>query len=1157
MPARGRKGDPARSVRRAPATAARRKPVAAGEALVEAQNQLAATSEILRVISRSRSDAQPVFDTIAASALKLCGATSANVFTYDGALVHLASLVNLTPGGADAVRSLWPRPPSRELAGARAILTRSAVEIPDVAEDADFVPTAATALAGNFRSILAVPLLRDGEPIGAIAVGRLEAGAFPASQLALLRTFAEQAVIAIENVRLFTELATRNGELTEALEQRTATAEILQVISRSQTDVQPVFDTIAAAALKLCRASSGLVFTFDGELIHLVANANLNPKDADAWRRSFPRRPSRDTAATRAILTGSIAAVPDVLQDPEYAIGATAATTGFRSALAVPLMREGKAIGAVGVGRPEPGPFSDGQIELLKTFADQAVIAIENVRLFNELEARNRDLAGALERETATGDVLKVISRSAFELQPVLDTVIETAARLCGAEHGHVHRYDGEVLRFAAGYGNRPEMFDYLREHPVPLGPGSISGEAATRRAPVHWHDVLAEPGYQRGEVQKLGGYRTILAVPMLRGDELKGVIVMWKTRVEPFTDKQVELVATFADQAVIAIENVRLFNQVESRNTELRIALEQQTATSELLKVIGRSAFDLQPVFETLVENAVRLCAAERGVIFRFDGQLLRVVATHNMSPELRTFFDEHPIPPGRGSMSGRAAFERRTIHVHDVRSDPEYTYGGSRVDPYRTVLAVPMLGADELLGVIVIYRHEVRPFTDNQIALVETFADQAVIAIKNVRLLTELEARTRDLTKSVGELRALGEVGRAVSSTLNLETVLATIVARATELAGLDGGSMWEYDDAREEFRLRATHGMPDELVDALRAAPIRKGEGALGRLAVTGEPVEIFDIANEPSYPSRLRGVLTRHGYRSVLAVPLLREDQLLGALAVNRNGPGGFAPEIVELMRTFATQSALAIQNARLFREIEQKSRELEAASRHKSEFLANMSHELRTPLNAIIGFSEVLAEQLFGPVNEKQADYLNDILESGRHLLSLINDILDLSKIEAGRMELEASEFDLPRAIENALILVRERASRHGIELVHDVDAGLGAIRADERKVKQVLLNLLTNALKFTPDGGRVEVRARAFDGSAEISVADTGIGIAAEDQAAVFEEFRQVGTESKKVEGTGLGLAISRKFIELHGGRIGVTSEPGRGSTFAFTLPLR
>ena len=371
------------------------------------------------------------------------------------------------------------------------------------------------------------------------------------------------------------------------------------------------------------------------------------------------------------------------------------------------------------------------------------------------------------------------------------------------------------------------------------------------------------------------------------------------------------------------------------------------------------------------------------------------------------------------------------------------------------------------------------------------------------------------------------------------------------------MEGASMFEYDEAREEFNLHTSYRVPDEVAASLRSSRIRKGEGALGRLALTPEPVQIVDIADEASYQSRVRNMLVRRGWRSLLAVPLLRENRLLGGLVVNRSVPGPFPAEVIELLKTFATQSALAIQNARLFREIEQKSRELESASRHKSEFLANMSHELRTPLNAIIGFSEVLSERMFGDVNEKQAEYLGDILESARHLLALINDILDLSKIEAGRMELEAASFDLPTAIDNTLVLVRERAQRRTIDLARTIDERLGVVVADERKVKQVLLNLLSNALKFTPEGGRIDVSARAHDGVAEISVHDTGIGIAAEDQEAVFEEFRQVGTARKKAEGTGLGLAISRKFIELHGGRIWVKSEPGTGSTFTFTLPLK
>jgi signal transduction histidine kinase len=458
--------------------------------------------------------------------------------------------------------------------------------------------------------------------------------------------------------------------------------------------------------------------------------------------------------------------------------------------------------------------------------------------------------------------------------------------------------------------------------------------------------------------------------------------------------------------------------------------------------------------------------------------------------------------------------------------------------------------------IGVIAVNRAEPGPFSDTQIELLKTFADQAVIAVENVRLFKELQARTGELTQSVEKLTALGEVSRAVNSTLDVETVLDTIVSRASQLAGAAGCSIYEYDESSQQFELRATHNDDTEFVEALRTVPLRKGEGLMGRAADMREPIQIPDITQAGAYESSVRDTLIRFGYRALLAVPLLREDQIIGSLSFNRKAPGEFPPEVVDVLKTFATQSALAIQNARLFREIADKSRQLEAASRHKSEFLANMSHELRTPLNAIIGFSEVLTERMFGELNEKQDEYLKDIYASGQHLLSLINDILDLSKIEAGRMELELADFDLPSAIDNALTLVRERATRRGITLGRTIDERLGMVRGDERKVKQVLLNLLSNALKFTPEGGRIDISARLQDVAAEIAVADTGVGIAPEDQEAVFEEFRQVGTADKKVEGTGLGLALSRKFIELHGGTIWVKSQVGAGSTFTFTLPV-
>jgi signal transduction histidine kinase/HAMP domain-containing protein len=638
--------------------------------------------------------------------------------------------------------------------------------------------------------------------------------------------------------------------------------------------------------------------------------------------------------------------------------------------------------------------------------------------------------------------------------------------------------------------------------------------------------------------------------------------------RIDVRTGDELEALADEFNHTAAKLEEsyATLEQKVETRTRELAdanaglsLALERQTATSEVLKVISRSTFDLIPVLETLAENATRLCGAQQGHIFQLDGEALRFAVGYGTSSESKAHFERHPVPLGPGSVPGRAASERQTVQVPDVQAEPgDRLAEASRREDWRTALAVPMLREGALLGVIAIWKTRVEQFTDKQIELVQTFADQAVIAVENVRLIELLRARTAELAQSVEELRALGEVGQAVSSTLDLETVLDTIVTRAVQLSSASGGVIYEYDETTGEFsRISGAHGLDDDLRQVLAAAPLRLGEGAAGRAAARQAPVQVADVLAEGAYDvARVRAIFERHGYRSMLAVPMLFERQIVGVLVVWGREPGTFAQEIVGLLQTLATQSVLAIQNARLFREIADKSKQLEAASRHKSEFLANMSHELRTPLNAIIGFSEVLSEGMFGELNDKQAEYLQDIMESGRHLLSLINDILDLSKIEAGRVELEPADFDLPGAIDNALLLMRERANRKGIALGRTIDERLGIVRADERKVKQVLLNLLSNALKFTPEGGRVHVRAEMRGEMAEISVTDSGVGIAPEDQDAVFEEFRQVGTAAKKAEGTGLGLALSRKFIELHGGMIGVKSQPGQGATFTFTLPL-
>ncbi|HVG76846.1 MAG TPA: GAF domain-containing protein [Patescibacteria group bacterium] len=653
----------------------------------------------------------------------------------------------------------------------------------------------------------------------------------------------------------------------------------------------------------------------------------------------------------------------------------------------------------------------------------------------------------------------------------------------------------------------------------------------------------LAQPiQILQASAAKIGAGELDHRIVIKTGDELE-------TLADEFNQMTVRLRESYAT----------LEQRVEDRTRELTESLEQQTATAEILRVISSSPTDVQPVLAAVAESASQLCGAADALIHRVDGNVMRRVAHFGAVP-IVPGFDVRPLTSG--TPSGRAAVERRTIHIPDIldefaRGDYAEAQALQQGAGFRTILATPLMRDEALVGVIVLRRLEVRPFTDKQVELLKTFADQAVIAIENVRLFTELQARTAELTRSVGELEALGEVGRTISSTLDLETVLATVVSRANELAGTDGGAIYEFDAATRAFRLQATDRFPEEFAAVLRTTPLVYGEGAVGRAAKTREPIQISDVTDTDAYSSSVKDALLRFGYRSLLAVPLLSEDEVVGALVVNRHAVGAFADRTVELLRTFAAQSALAIQNARLFQEIEDKSRLLEVANQHKSEFLASVSHELRTPLNAIIGFSEVMLERMFGDVNEKQEEYLNDILSSGRHLLSLINDILDLAKIEAGRMELETADFNLPQAIDNTLILVRERALRRGIALERTVDERLGEVKGDERKIKQVLLNLLSNAVKFTPEGGRIEVHAVMADGTAEISVTDTGVGIAPEDHAAVFEEFRQVGTDyARKHEGTGLGLALARKFVELHGGKIWVKSEVGQGATFTFTIPV-
>jgi GAF domain-containing protein len=1108
----------------------------------EALEQQTATGEILRVISTSPTDLQLVLDAVVQSAARFCGADDAELFRLDGE--HLKVAAHHGPIPAPVGRLI---PVVQGSVSGRAFAERRAIHVADLqAEAEEFPVTSGMARELGFRASLSVPLLREGMAVGTITLRRAEVSLFTDKQIALLKTFADQAVIAIENVRLFTELQARNRDLT-------ATGEILRVISTSPTNVQPVLDVMAESAARLCEAPDVSIFLREADHLRVAARHGLIPSDATL--------PLKGTGVGWAVLQGHTVHVADIQAEVDrFALSVdNARRLGFRTVLNVPLMRDGAAIGAISLRRSEAQLFTEREVALLETFANQAVIAIENVRLFSELQASNRDLTRALDQQTATSEVLKVISRSAFALEPVLETLLENAVRLCGANRGSVYRFDGDVLRHAISCNVPPETAEFFDRNPIAPGRHSVAARAALERRTQHIPDILTDPDYTFG-VRQVEPIRTALAVPMMKGDDLLGVFTIWKLEVQPFSDRQIEMVTTFADQAVIAIENVRLFQELERRNRALTRALDQQTATSEILRTIAHTQTDVQPVFDTIVRSALRLCNGATAAVFRVDGEMLHHPANYGGSPEaLAAARARYPRPVGMDSIPGIAILTRSEYEVPDTEGPAalEMSRETGRILGIRSLVAVPMLRDEDAVGAIVVTRPEPGRFTAAEMSLLKTFADQAVIAIENVRLFRELNARTHELTRSVDELRALGEVSQAISSTLDLETVLTTIVSQAVRLSGLDGGVVFEYDEDAEEFIHRAATEVGGALAAARRATRVRKGEGVVGRTAITLGPLQVPDITLPGAHESRLRENLIESGIRAVLAVPMVREGRLIGSLVVSRNQPGDFPTETVALLRTFATQSALAIQNARLFHEIADKSRQLEAASQHKSEFLANMSHELRTPLNAIIGFSEVLMQRMFGGLNEKQDEYLKDIHDSGRHLLSLINDILDLSKIEAGRMELELTGFDLPAAIDSALTLVRERAMRRGITLRRAIDERVGQVQADERKVRQVVLNLLSNAIKFTPEGGRIEVRTRPSGQAIEVSVTDTGIGIAPEDQEAVFEEFRQVGSADKKAEGTGLGLTLCRKFVELHGGTIWVTSAVGAGSTFTFKLPVR
>ena len=1121
----------------------------------EALEQQTAISEVLRAISASPTDVAPVLEAVAARAGRICDASDVRIFLVEGSDIRAVAGFGDVPG---AIALGSTQPITRDLVAGRCVVDRAVVHVEDVDAVKDEYPVAqALSQPNGIRTVLGVPLMREDEPLGVILLRRIGVRPFGQKQIALLRTFADQAAIGIENVRLF-------NETNEALERQTATAEILRVISSSPTDVQPVFEAIVESAVRLCGARFGRVYRYDGSQIYMVASHGLSATGLTKVQSVFPRPAGNDTIAGCVIVTRQPYYVFDIEQDtsvPELSRQMIAAL-GTRSQVTTPMLRAGEPIGAITMGWDEPNGFNEKQCELLQTFADQAVIAIENVRLFHALETRNRDLTEALEQQTATGEILKVISSSRTDVKPVFETIIRNAVRLCDGARGTVFTFDGQSMHLGAHFNIGPaEAEVFRRDYPVAVTADRPSGQAVLERRVVNVPDML-ESGYSDATKHRarVSGNRALLAVPMLRDGEPLGAIAVTRSEPTQFSDSYVALLQTFADQAAIAIENVRLFKELEARNKDLGESLEQQTATADILKVISSSTTDTQPVFESIVRSAARLFAPCNAVLLmREADRLMRKAIAGPRKTSLKELNDRHPlfVHPDQ-SISARAVLERRTIEIPDTEELPPGHTGiqTARMAGYRSATVVPLMREGEAIGTIALTHDAPRhKLTDKQLALLRTFADQAVIAIENVRLFNETKETLERQTATAEVLRSIS------TSPTDVAPVFQRIAESAQRLCAAHSAyvSLIENGMVLPGGASVAPERREQVMAWASKMFPMPVEKATLIRLAVeTRAPIYAEDVASDPRVDDWARPLHERLDTRTVAIVPLLKDGVTVGVLQLLSSRVAAFREEHLDLLRIFADQAVIAIQNARLFQEIQEKSRQLEVANKHKSDFLANMSHELRTPLNAIIGFSEALLERMFGELNEKQADYLRDIHESGRHLLSLINDILDLAKIEAGRMELEMSTFHLPSAIGNAITLVRERAQRHGIALGCEIDPALGELQADERKLKQILLNLLSNAVKFTPDGGRVDVCAKRDTTKVEIAVRDTGVGIAAEDQAALFEEFKQVGRDyTRKAEGTGLGLALTKRFVELHGGEIRVASAPGQGSTFTVLLPLR
>jgi signal transduction histidine kinase len=762
-----------------------------------------------------------------------------------------------------------------------------------------------------------------------------------------------------------------------------------------------------------------------------------------------------------------------------------------------------------------------------------------------------KELADALERQAATDEVLRVISSARGELEPVFQAMLANATRICEAKFGTLWLREGDAFR-AVALHNAPPAYAEARRRELLLRPppDTALGRVASTKQVVQIDDIgthTYDPDW-RAAIE-LGSYRTVVSVPMLKENELVGAITIFRQKVRRFTDKQVDLLRNFAAQAVIAIENTRLLNELRQRTDDLSEALEQQTATSDVLRVISSSPGELEPVFKAMLANAVRICDAKFGTLFRYDGEVLHLAVGTGTPPALAEFQRRRgPFRPEAGSLHDRVLQKKEVAHSTDYAAEPN-PGNAAKLGGARSTVVVPMLKDDQLIGTIVIYRQEVRPFSEKQIELVKNFAAQAVIAIENTRLLNELRESLQQQTATADVLKVLSR------STFDLQIVLDTLVESAARLCDADMAAIVRLKDST--YQHAASHGLPADFHEFMTTMRLAPGRGSItGRTALTGKVVQVMDVLSDPDF--ELGGAMRRVGARTELGVPLLREGIPIGVIVLIRRTVRRFTERQIELATTFADQAVIAIENVRLFEEIQDKNRQLAEASQNKSQFVSSMSHELRTPLNAIIGLTEMMVKNAARFGTEKAQEPLQRVNRAGTHLLGLINQVLDLSKIEAGKLELNPQTVQLAPLIKDVIDTAGQLAKQNGNRLVVETQENLGTLTADPMRLRQILLNLLSNACKFTKQG-EVKLTARKIANGGnwiELAVCDTGIGMTPEQQANLFAEFTQADSlTARKFGGTGLGLAISRKLARMMGGDVTVASEPGKGSVFTVRLP--